>query len=147
MVATRKERLKISDDPFRGRLLFVAKEAVYKAVYPLDQAFLDHHDVEIDFRRSQRLRAQWSGRRAPVLYRCTFGGVGISRRAAVKTRRSCFRTQRQTSAPSDRPRQRLPRAAMVAGIGVCSPRQFAWQTLSSILYSRRGSVAETGVAA
>ena len=32
-----------------GRLLFVAKEAVYKAVYPLDQTFLDHHDVEIDF--------------------------------------------------------------------------------------------------
>jgi 4'-phosphopantetheinyl transferase EntD len=30
-------------------LLFVAKEAVYKAVYPLDQRFLDHHDVEINF--------------------------------------------------------------------------------------------------
>ena len=48
LVATRKERLKISDDPYRGQLLFVAKEAVYKAVYPLDQTFLDHHDVEID---------------------------------------------------------------------------------------------------
>lgn len=49
LVATPKERLKISDDPYRGQLLFVAKEAVYKAVYPLDQVFLDHQDVEIDF--------------------------------------------------------------------------------------------------
>ena len=30
-------------------MLFVAKEAVYKAVYPIDRMFLDHHDVEIDF--------------------------------------------------------------------------------------------------
>ena len=28
---------------------FCAKEAVYKAVYPLDQTFLDHHDVQISF--------------------------------------------------------------------------------------------------
>lgn len=48
LVTTPQERLKIHDDPFHGRLLFVAKEAVYKAVYPLDQTFLDHHDVEID---------------------------------------------------------------------------------------------------
>ena len=48
MVATPQELLKIGDDPYRGRLLFVAKEAVYKAVYPLDQTFLEHHDVEID---------------------------------------------------------------------------------------------------
>jgi 4'-phosphopantetheinyl transferase EntD len=47
MVATPIERLKIADDPYRGRLLFVAKEAVYKAVYPLDRTFLEHHDVEI----------------------------------------------------------------------------------------------------
>jgi 4'-phosphopantetheinyl transferase EntD len=48
VVATPQERLKIGDDPFHGRLLFAAKEAVYKAVYPLDQTFLDHCDVEID---------------------------------------------------------------------------------------------------
>jgi 4'-phosphopantetheinyl transferase EntD len=48
VVATPQERLKIQDDPFDGRLLFAAKEAVYKAVYPLDQTFLDHHDVDID---------------------------------------------------------------------------------------------------
>jgi 4'-phosphopantetheinyl transferase EntD len=48
LVATPKERLNLGDDPYRGRLLFVAKEAVYKAVHPLDQTFLEHHDVEIN---------------------------------------------------------------------------------------------------
>jgi 4'-phosphopantetheinyl transferase EntD len=48
LVATPREREKLADDPYCGRLLFVAKEATYKAVYPLDQTFLEHHDVEID---------------------------------------------------------------------------------------------------
>jgi 4'-phosphopantetheinyl transferase EntD len=48
LVATPQERLTMSNDPHHGRLLFAAKEAVYKAVYPLDQTFLEHHDVEID---------------------------------------------------------------------------------------------------
>ena len=47
IVATAKERDRIDDDPFRGRLLFSIKEAIYKAVYPLDRTFLDHHDVEV----------------------------------------------------------------------------------------------------
>ena len=47
IVATAKERDGIEDDPFRGRLLFSIKEAIYKAVYPLDRTFLDHHDVEV----------------------------------------------------------------------------------------------------
>jgi 4'-phosphopantetheinyl transferase EntD len=49
LIATPRERYNISADPYRGRLLFVAKEAVYKAVHPLDHEFLEHHDVEIDF--------------------------------------------------------------------------------------------------
>jgi 4'-phosphopantetheinyl transferase EntD len=49
LVATPVERRNISGDPSGGRLLFAVKEAVYKAVYPLDQIFLDHQDVEIDF--------------------------------------------------------------------------------------------------
>lgn len=48
LVATPQERARIGEDPYRGRLLFAAKEAVYKAVYPLDQTFLDHHDVQVD---------------------------------------------------------------------------------------------------
>lgn len=47
LIATARERQSIEDDPYRGRLLFAVKEAVYKAVYPLDRAFLDHHDVEV----------------------------------------------------------------------------------------------------
>jgi 4'-phosphopantetheinyl transferase EntD len=47
IVATPKESERIEDDPFQGRLLFSIKEAVYKAVYPLDRTFLDHHDVEV----------------------------------------------------------------------------------------------------
>jgi 4'-phosphopantetheinyl transferase EntD len=49
LVATPRERLNLGDDPYGGKLLFVAKEAVYKAVYPLDQRFLEHHDVDVDF--------------------------------------------------------------------------------------------------
>lgn len=48
IVATARERQNIDDDPYRGRLLFAAKEAVYKAVNPLDHTFLDHHDVEVN---------------------------------------------------------------------------------------------------
>jgi 4'-phosphopantetheinyl transferase EntD len=48
IVATPQERLRIDDDPYRGRLLFAVKEAVYKAVYPLDGVFLEHHDVQVD---------------------------------------------------------------------------------------------------
>jgi 4'-phosphopantetheinyl transferase EntD len=32
LVSTPNERMYLAADPFRGRLLFVAKEAVYKAV-------------------------------------------------------------------------------------------------------------------
>jgi 4'-phosphopantetheinyl transferase EntD len=49
MVATSRERKRVSDEPFCGRLLFCIKEAVYKASYPLDGTFLDHHDVEVNF--------------------------------------------------------------------------------------------------
>ena len=48
VVATPQERLEIHNDPFQGRLLFAAKEAVYKAVYPLDRMFLEHHDVHVN---------------------------------------------------------------------------------------------------
>jgi 4'-phosphopantetheinyl transferase EntD len=49
LIATPRELLKISSYRYIGRLLFTAKEAVYKAVHPLDNIFLEHHDVEIDF--------------------------------------------------------------------------------------------------
>ncbi|MEA2979867.1 MAG: hypothetical protein QOF09_1690 [Alphaproteobacteria bacterium] len=66
MVATVKERGKIQDDPYRGRLLFSVKEAIYKAVYPLDGTFLDHHDVEVSF--STRTAAVRNGRTVSFRY-------------------------------------------------------------------------------
>lgn len=48
LVTTAKERLGVAGDPYRGRLLFTIKEAVYKAVHPLDGLFLDYHDIEVD---------------------------------------------------------------------------------------------------
>ena len=47
VIATAQERQRMPNDPYAGRVLFAVKEAVYKAVYPLDQVFLDHHDVEV----------------------------------------------------------------------------------------------------
>jgi 4'-phosphopantetheinyl transferase EntD len=40
--------MRIGADPYRGRLHFAAKEAVYKTVHPLDGKFLDYPDIEVD---------------------------------------------------------------------------------------------------
>jgi 4'-phosphopantetheinyl transferase EntD len=48
LIATPQELRKISDDPLQGKLLFAAKEAVYKVVYPLDRVFLEFRDIEAD---------------------------------------------------------------------------------------------------
>jgi 4'-phosphopantetheinyl transferase EntD len=48
LIATPQELRRIADDPLRGKLLFAAKEAVYKAVYPLDRFFLEFRDIEVD---------------------------------------------------------------------------------------------------
>jgi 4'-phosphopantetheinyl transferase EntD len=49
MVATRNEIRRYSTDLIQSRTLFAIKEAVYKALNPLDGVFLDFHDIEIDF--------------------------------------------------------------------------------------------------
>lgn len=49
LVATPLEREHTAGDLLQAHLLFCVKEAVYKAVYPLDGVLLDHHDVEVDF--------------------------------------------------------------------------------------------------
>ena len=48
LVTLPNERIGIDGDPLRGRMLFAVKEAVYKAVQPLDGIFLDYHDIEVD---------------------------------------------------------------------------------------------------
>lgn len=82
LVATERERAAPADDPLAGRLLFAAKEAVYKAIYPLDRVFLDYHDIEVDLAcRSARVR---NGRdlalrycRAPCLVVLAFVPRGV----------------------------------------------------------------------
>lgn len=66
IVATKRELEKIGEDSCRGRLLFATKEAVYKAVHPLDGQFLEHHDVEVDFAASTAVTS--SGRRVQFRY-------------------------------------------------------------------------------
>lgn len=51
IIATPWEREQIKYDPYQGQLLFVAKEAVYKALHPIDHIFLEHRDVEVDLAR------------------------------------------------------------------------------------------------
>jgi 4'-phosphopantetheinyl transferase EntD len=51
LIATPQELRNIDDDPLRGRLFFAAKEAVYKAAYPLDRVFLEFRDIEVDLAR------------------------------------------------------------------------------------------------
>lgn len=48
LVGTPEELCRFAGEPLGGRLLFAAKEAVYKAVYPLDRIFLEFHDIEVD---------------------------------------------------------------------------------------------------
>jgi 4'-phosphopantetheinyl transferase EntD len=66
LVATPQERAAIAEDPYQGRLLFAAKEAVYKAVYPLDRVFLDHHDVRVSL--SQRRAVVRNGRTVQLMF-------------------------------------------------------------------------------
>lgn len=67
LVATPRERESIGSDRLRGKFLFVAKEAVYKAVYPLDGVFLEFQDIEIDPTGSQ---AVTRGGRVVALRHC-----------------------------------------------------------------------------
>ena len=48
LVATASEQKAVANNPLGARLLFTIKEAVYKAVNPLDGVFLEHHDVEVN---------------------------------------------------------------------------------------------------
>jgi len=66
IVATQGEREGAAEDRLRGRLLFCIKEAVYKAVNPLDGVFLDHHDVEVNL--AERRAEVRQGRRVEFGY-------------------------------------------------------------------------------
>ena len=48
LVATPREIRRYAPRVVESRLLFVMKEAVYKALNPLDGHFLEFHDIEVD---------------------------------------------------------------------------------------------------
>jgi 4'-phosphopantetheinyl transferase EntD len=61
IVATAAERARYGTAVLESRILFCAKEAVFKALYPLCGLFLDFHDIEIDLDAgSARVRAAHS---------------------------------------------------------------------------------------
>lgn len=72
MIATPRERRAIAGNPLAAKLFFVIKEAVYKAVYPLDHEFLDFHDIDVDL-ASQR--ATTTTGRTLELHWCFFSRV------------------------------------------------------------------------
>jgi 4'-phosphopantetheinyl transferase EntD len=53
VVSTPAERRRYTTAILESRLLFVAKEAIYKALHPVDGVFLDFHDIEIDLEARQ----------------------------------------------------------------------------------------------
>ena len=65
-IATPREQLSLNAHMYGGRLLFVAKEAVFKAVADLDHIFLDHHDVEVDFSKQEAMAR--NGRRVELRF-------------------------------------------------------------------------------
>ena len=80
----RRSARELQDDPCHGRLLFSVKEAIYKAVYPLDRTFLDHHDVEVSLsRRRHRCGPKWPDRQLPLLCCDAHCCAGIHSGAAV----------------------------------------------------------------
>jgi 4'-phosphopantetheinyl transferase EntD len=53
LVVSPREWQRLGEDPLAGRVLFAAKEAAYKAAYPLDRVFLEFADIEVDLRAGQ----------------------------------------------------------------------------------------------
>jgi 4'-phosphopantetheinyl transferase EntD len=76
IVATLQERQMIGNDLLAARLLFVVKEAVYKAVHPLDRKFLEHKDVEVDL--SAHVAYVRNGRVVDFRYRISTHMVAVA---------------------------------------------------------------------
>jgi len=66
LVATDADVIGEVDRQLAGRVLFAAKEAVYKAVYPLDHEILDYEDIAIDLSAGRATTT--TGRRATLAY-------------------------------------------------------------------------------
>jgi len=67
LVVSPHEQASVANNACRGRLIFAAKEAVYKAVAALDGILLDYRDIEVDLAARQ---AVLSGGRVIKLRYC-----------------------------------------------------------------------------
>jgi 4'-phosphopantetheinyl transferase EntD len=66
LVATGADRADQVNRHLAGRMLFSAKEAVYKAVYPLDREVLGYEDITVDLNAGVAVTK--TGRRARLVY-------------------------------------------------------------------------------
>ncbi|MET2829587.1 4'-phosphopantetheinyl transferase family protein [Mesorhizobium shangrilense] len=66
LVATHADVTDALDRDLAGRILFSAKEAVYKAVYPLDRQILGYEDIAVDLNAG--FATTTTGRRARLAY-------------------------------------------------------------------------------
>ncbi len=66
LVATPADRMDAADRHLAGRILFAAKEAVYKAVYPLDREVLGYEDITVDLSAGQATTK--TGRKISLAY-------------------------------------------------------------------------------
>jgi len=66
LVATDADRTDLVNRHLAGRILFSAKEAVYKAVYPLDREVLGYEDIAVDLTTGTATTK--TGRRARLVY-------------------------------------------------------------------------------
>jgi 4'-phosphopantetheinyl transferase EntD len=78
LVATPIERSRYDEALLRRPILFVIKEAVFKALFPADRRFLDFHDIEIDL-ESGRAHTKFGGR-------CLFAWEGGAKIVALAAR-------------------------------------------------------------
>ncbi|MFC3324440.1 4'-phosphopantetheinyl transferase family protein [Mesorhizobium cantuariense] len=66
LVATPADRIDAADRHLAGRILFAAKEAVYKAVYPLDREVLGYEDITVDLNAGRATTK--AGRKVSLAY-------------------------------------------------------------------------------
>ena len=68
LVAIPEDRIDAADRQLAGRILFAAKEAVYKAAYPLDREVLGYEDIGVDLKAGRATTT--TGRSVSLVY-CT----------------------------------------------------------------------------
>ncbi|TPK93044.1 4'-phosphopantetheinyl transferase superfamily protein [Mesorhizobium sp. B2-4-12] len=66
IVSTNADQIGTTDRQLAGRILFCAKEAVYKAAYPLDRQILGYEDIAVDLGTGRAMTR--TGRKVSLAY-------------------------------------------------------------------------------